>query len=97
MVVMDNKFNQKEEVPTARFWLMTKLRFGWTRQWENYLSELRSHLIENMEVKGEESQSVEMAKRNAANTIIKKIETSAWRTMPSEFLRDLKIPRVLRR
>jgi hypothetical protein len=97
MVVIDEKFNVKEEVPTARFWLMTKLRFGWDRQWENYLSELKANLIGLMEVKGEEPGDHGMAKKNAATKIMKKIETSAWRTIPSEFLRDMKIPRVLRR
>ena len=96
MVIMDNEWNLKEEIPTTRFWLMTKLRLGWDKKWDVYINGLRERLIEMMTVPGISGIDAGKAKNDMANHIIEKLENSAWRTMPSEFLKQLGIPRVLR-
>ena len=99
MVILDSSFNIKEEIPTARFWLMTKLRFGWEKRYSQYVSDLETFLISVMTVSnnnGNDTESKQLIKTMALQ-IVAKIEKSAWRTMPSEFLRQLDIPRVLRR
>lgn len=95
MVIMDNEWNAKEEVPTARFWLMLKLRLGWNTRYDKYISGLKERLISMMTV-DLRGMDGERAKAQMARHITEKLERSAWRTIPSEFLRDLKIPRVLR-
>jgi len=96
MVILGNTFNIKEEIPTARFWLMTKLRLGWDTKWKIYINNLREELIGLMTVSDIGKTDPVKAKIAMANHIIGKLENSAWRTMPSEFLKQLKIPRILR-
>lgn len=95
MVIMDNIWNLKEEVPTARFWLMLKLRLGWNKRYDKYTSDLKDRLKEMMtiDLRGTDADK---AKSAMARHIVEKLERSAWRTLPSEFLRDMKIPRILR-
>jgi len=99
---MNNNWNLKEEIPTTRFWLMTKLRFGWNRRWDAYIESLTNRLIGMMTIpelsglpKANENSNKEKAMM--AKKILSKLEVSAWRTVPSSFLKDLGIPRVLRR
>lgn len=81
----------KEEVPTARFWLMLKLKHeNWQYRWSMYIEDLKKRIIAQME--GESKSKEHEAKR-----IIGRIENSAWRTMPSSFLSMLHIPRVIRK
>ncbi len=102
MVIMDNEWNPKDELPTIRFWLMTKLRLSWDKRWEWYIRDLKLRLIKMMTLpavpagtKGQEAAS--KVKEKAANHLVEKLERSAWRTLPSEFLRQMEIPRVLHR
>ena len=102
MVIMDNEWNPKEELFTTRFWLMTKMRMGWDKRWELYLRNLKEKLIKMMTMQAapagtKEKEDVKKAKVKAANHIVEKLERSAWRTLPAEFLRDMEIPRVLHR
>lgn len=96
MVILDNEFDIKEEIPTTRFWLMTKFRMGWDKRWTLYENDLREKLMNMMTVPGLSGADAVKAKRNMANHMIEKVEKSAYRTMPSEFLKQLGIPRVLR-
>jgi len=97
MVVLDSSFIIKEEIPTARFWLMTKLRLGMDRRWEVYLKELKERLISIMITPSITGKEADKAKKVMALHIMEKIENSAWRTMPSDFLKQIGVPRVLRR
>ncbi len=102
MVVLDNEiFNHKEEIPTARFWLMLKLIDSerWSSRWTRYIDELTSRLREgmkNINFTGPKEKA-EMEIRNAIHKTIEKLEKGAWFTMPSEFLKRLGIPRNIRR
>lgn len=89
-VVLGLKDWQKAELPTARFWLMVKLRDPnrFEKRWFQYLRELKEFL--GTQFVGEDSQT-------AIRRTIEKIERSAWNTMPSAFLAQLNIPRNIRR
>lgn len=103
-IIWKQEFNQKEELPTTRFWLMCKMRFQNTesentfnRRWDIYLSTLRKDLIDNMTVMGQPDKvKADLEKKNTAMRTIKKLEGSAYLTIPAEFLTQLGIPRVLR-
>lgn len=102
MIIMDNEWNLKEEIPTTRFWLMTKLLLGWDRNWDFYIDSIKERLINLMTVPNlaglpRANEDPNKEKLIAVKKILEKLETSAWRTVPSSFLRDLGIPRVLRR
>lgn len=102
MIIMDNEWNLKEEIPTTRFWLMTKLVLGWDRRWDAYVDSLRNRLMGMMSIPAlsglpKANEEAHKEKLIAINKILVKLETSAWRTVPSSFLKDLGIPRVLRR
>jgi len=96
MVIMDNTFNIKEEIPTTRWWLMTKLRLGWDLKWDIYIKNLRKELISLMTTPGESLSDSVKSKKDMASNIIEKLEKSAWRSMPAEFLKQLGIPRTIR-
>ena len=78
----------RHEVPTARFWLMMRLRNPnlFNERWTRYLNDLRRFLKDRFV--GEDKE-VEIQKT------INKIELIAWTTMPSPFLNQLNIPRVM--
>lgn len=95
MVMLKETFDIKEEIPTTRFWLMTKLKLGWNKRWDIYISGLEKNLAENMicDLSGDEASR---AKKAMVRTILEKLERSAWATMPPEFLKSMKVDRVLR-
>jgi hypothetical protein len=80
----------KEEIPTARFWLMLKMKFGWNKRWDIYTSHLEKSLLNEMV--GDDI----MAKKVMVKSVIEKVEKSAWNTMPPEFLKSIKVDRLLR-
>lgn len=80
----------KDSIPTARFWLMLKLRGGWNQKYKLYIAETSKFVTENLV--GEN----DTAKKHSAKEIVAKIERGAWNTMPSVFLSSLNIPRVQR-
>lgn len=82
----------KDQIPTARFWLMGKLKWHWEKRWSLYLDSIRKILDGQFEVvHGDASE-----KAKAIDKILIKIERSAWATMPSGFLTSVGIPRALR-
>ncbi len=101
VIVNDEVFNHKEEIPTARFWLMLKLidPVYWGPRWERYIHEISNRLGEgmtNVHFEGpKEKASMEI--KNAVHKMIVKLEKGAWFTMPSEFLKRLGVPRNIRR
>lgn len=80
----------KEELGTMRFWLMLKLRDErrFSSRWERYLENLNKRLEELFE-----GPDVKQAIKNT----IAKLERSTWNTMPSSFLSQMGVPRVVRR
>lgn len=96
MIYLTGDWDIKEEVPTARFWLMTKLRLGWDKRWDLYISTLKKSLMASM-VSELPSSEAEKAKKEAADLMITKLERSAWATMPAAFLSSLKVERVIHR
>jgi phosphomannomutase len=83
---------QKEEIPTARFWLMLKLRNEevWSEKWSRYIAGVKEFLKSRF--RGETAEI-----NNQVERIINKLERSAWNTMPAAFLQQLNIPRAIRR
>jgi len=97
MVIMENTWNAKEEIPTTRWWLMLKLRLGMDKRYDQYIFHLKEQLVDMMTVPSDlKGTDAIRAKAQMARHITDKLERSAYRTLPSEFLRDLGIPRVLR-
>lgn len=104
MVKITGNFNHKEEIPTTRFWLMLKFLNPtfWDSRWDRYIADLTEKLTNSMElvyIGGDKPNTVKanMEIKNAVHNIITKLEKSAWYTMPTEFLKRLKIPRNIRR
>lgn len=105
-IVWKEPFIIKDEIPTARFWLMCKMAFKNTksenifnRSWEIYISDLKTDLVNNMELINTSSKKIkdpDREKREMADKTIVTIERSAYLTIPASFLTTLKIPRVLR-
>jgi hypothetical protein len=106
MVIWKETFNQKEELPTMRFWLMCKML--WTeshtnifeKRWTKYISDLKNTLMENMvfsDLEGREKKDSSVIKMNMADKVITKLQRSAYLTIPSAFLTRLGIPRILRK
>lgn len=91
-VQMNLKQYIKDQVPSARFWLMLKLKNEnrWTKRWNDYLVEVRDFLAGQFE--GDHAE-IDFHIRQATE----KLERSAWNTMPSSFLSTVGIPRVIRR
>jgi len=83
----------KEEIPTARFWLMLKMKMNWDRKWEIYTSQLEKSLVASMV--GDASEAT--LKKDMAKKVIEKIQRSAWATMPASFLASMKVERVIHR
>jgi hypothetical protein len=90
--VLTLKDVMKEAVPTFRFWLMLKLRQPdkFSKKWEVFIETFKGWMRSNFtgdpkEIEYQIGQSV------------KRLEQSAWATMPSSFLHSLDIPRVIRR
>jgi len=82
---------QKEELPTTRFWLMLKIRDdAWTKRWLRYLTDTKAFLISQFIGDPDEINA-------QVSRIMEKLERSAWNTMPSSFLQNVGIPRVVRR
>lgn len=82
----------KEQIPTARFWLMLKLKdeVSWSRKWNDYIKNVHKFLRNQFEGP---SKEIETHIRQATE----KLERSAWNTMPSSFLSMVGIPRAIRR
>jgi hypothetical protein len=74
---------------------MLKLRLNMDKNWEIYLANLRDRILAGMKVPGPTTSESEMEKKNQAAKMMKDIENSAWRTMPTSFLKALGIDRVL--
>lgn len=91
-VRIDLKSYIKSQIPSARFWLMLKLKDEgvWTNRWLRYINEVKEVLRTQFEG---ECQVVESTIRQQ----IDKLERSAWNTMPSAFLTQIGIPRNIRR
>jgi hypothetical protein len=101
ILLNDGVFDVKEEVPSTRFWLMAKLRIGdqFDKRWDIYVDNIRKRLMENMTYNGPDiaPSEVTKAKKEMVDQILIKLENSAWKTMPAEFLKQLDIPRVIRK
>lgn len=82
----------KDQIPTARFWLMGKLKWHWEKRWQWYLDSIKIFLDGQFET----IQSSPIEKAKSIDKVLTKIERSAWATMPSGFLSSLGIPRALR-
>jgi hypothetical protein len=82
----------KDQIPTARFWLMGKLKWRWEKRWARYLDSVRGILDEQFELIDGSPEE----KKKAIDKIIVKIERSAWATMPAGFLSSVGVPRALR-
>jgi hypothetical protein len=95
-MINSNAVDVKEEVPTARFWLMTKMKLGWEKKWEIYTKDLRKRIMDSI-VEGPGESLSETQKKQIATNIIEKVERSAWATMPAPFLASMKVERVLHR
>jgi len=80
----------KAELTNTKFWLMLKLRDPekWTKRWNQYIKDLRAFI---------ENQMVGADKEVTAKGTVERIERSAWRTLPTPFLKELGIPRVIRK
>ena len=102
-IVLENSdtFYQKEkvmtlkefinfQVPTARFWLMLKIRNPeyFSSKYDKYILEV-SNILKDKFDKNDSKKMV--------NSTIEKILKLAWITMPTEFLNSLKVPRVIRK
>jgi len=90
--VLTLKDVMKEAVPTFRFWLMLKLRNPekFTKRWDIFIEDFKSWMRNNFTG---DPKEIELQIGNS----IKRLERSAWLTMPSAFLSQLGIPRVIRR
>jgi len=105
-IIWKEGFNQKDELPTMRFWLMCKMLWNnsntkvFEKRWDRYISELKNNLMDNMkfsDLEGKEKVSSVTIKNNMADKVIVKLQRSAYLTIPSSFLTRLGIPRVLRK
>ena len=103
--VWKESFTIKEEVPTTRFWLMCKMKFHnsnseelFNRRWEMYISDLKKYLNDNLTVSIDSSEKIDKtkAKNDIIAKTIKRLESSAYLTIPTSFLNSLNIPRILR-
>lgn len=91
-VRIDLKGYIKDQIPSARFWLMLKLKNeeAWTKRWQKYIAEVKDVLRAQFEG---EPTAIEATIRQQ----ISKLERSAWNTMPAAFLAQIGIPRNIRR
>jgi hypothetical protein len=80
----------KAELTNTKFWLMLKLKDPerWERKWNRYINDLYKFIVNQME--GND-------KGIAAKGTLERIERSAWRTLPTPFLKDIGIPRPIRK
>lgn len=80
----------KSELTNTKFWLMLKLRDPerWTNRWNQYVKDLQKFI---------EDQMVGSDKEITSRGTVERIERSAWRTLPTPFLKDLGIPRPIRK
>ena len=79
------------EVNTFRFWLMLKMKQKWDKRYDIYLSGLTNRILEAM------TSGSDQEKRHEAASIINKLYTKAWGTMPADFLKKMGVDPIIGR